>query len=294
MITTTLASARIGRHTRGRANIHHALVCAASLLAASCSDSTAPARTPSACVLGALAQDAEVTSSVGGGDCSLDLGGTRVGYVDYAIEMQQGERYLFTLLAKTAWRPTLEIIQPQHHDSLLVMGWMDFSLRDTLWSETIVVSPYNGAFTLRVLGNSEKSSAYTLRSRRCGGSAVAISGTAPFAANGSIVAGSCVVHGDFMYADSANADLYVLHLGVSESRFITVKRTSGNLQPGVMVTGPFYVRPQGMSRMMAMTAGDSVYMTVIGNATPGDYILAVGSGNYGPTGGYRFTVSPLP
>ena len=290
---TTRASRGAGRDARRTATLCFRLLCAAALVAA-CSDSTSPGRMPATCVRGTLAPDAGVQGTVGGDGCRVDMTSS-VGYADYAIEMQQGERYLFTLLATTAWRPTLEILQPQHHDSLLVMGWFDFTGGpDSLWSEILVVSPYSGAFTLRVLGNSEKSSAYILRSRRCGGTAAPISGTPPFAGDGMIDAGSCVVHGDYMYADSAKADLYVLHFGVSESKFITVKRTSGNLQPGVLVTGPFPIRGGGMSRMMATTAGDSVYMTVIGNATPGDYMLAVGSGNYGPTGGYRFTVSPAP
>jgi hypothetical protein len=289
----TPGSAGACRDARGTATLRLGLLCAAALIAA-CSDSTSPGRTPATCVRGMLASDAEVHGTVGGDGCRVDMTSS-VGYADYAIEMQQGERYLFTLLATTAWRPTLEILQPQHHDSLLVMGWFDFTGgADSLWSEILVVSPYGGTFTLRILGSSEKASAYTLRSRRCGGTAAAISGIPPFAGDGIIDAGSCVVHGDYMYSDSAKADLYVLRLGVSESKFITVKRTSGNLQPGVMVTGPFPVRGGGMSRMMATTAGDSVYMTVIGNATPGDYILAVGSGSYGSMGGYRFTVSPPP
>lgn len=267
------------------------LAFAVALFAAACSDGTSPA--PAPCIRDTLAADAEVHGTVGGDGCRVDLNSS-VGYKDYGIEMQQGERYLFTAVATTAWRPTLEILQPQHHDSLLVMGWMDVSLRDSLWSEILAVSPYSGAFTLRVIGNSEMPSPYTLRSRRCGGTPTAISGTVPFAGDGIIDAGSCVVHGDYMYADSARADLYVLHFGVSETKYITVKRTSGNLQPGVMVRGPFPVRPIGTSGMMATTAGDSVYMTVIGNATPGDFILAVGSGSYGPTGGYHFTVSPAP
>ena len=88
MITTRSSAGIAGAETRN-AYVRLVLVCGAALFATAWPDSTSPPRTPPTCALGALAADAEIIGTVGGGDCSLDLSGSSVGYVDYSIDMQQ-------------------------------------------------------------------------------------------------------------------------------------------------------------------------------------------------------------
>ena len=264
---------------------------AAVIIVVACSDSTSPRQ---ACVRGTLSAGAVESGTVAANDCAFNVLGSKVGYTDYRVELEQGERYLFTLAASGLWQPTLQLLQPQHDDSIMVAGWADSDGIDVRTSEILFVPPYSGTFTLRVISNSGTNGSYTLRSRSCGGSSTEIFGNTPISTSGTISATSCVVHDRFLDADSIHADLFVLYLGRNESKVITVKRTSGNLVPAFIVTGPFLERPSGFSRQVSIAAVDSMSSTVTGGNVAGDYILAVGASRYEQTGGYQLTVSPTP
>jgi hypothetical protein len=267
------------------------LVFVAAFLVTTCADSTSPRGT---CFRGTLGAEAVESGTVAANDCAFTVQGGKVGYADYRVHLDQGQRYLFTLSTTGQWQPTLQLLQPQHDDSIMVAGWSDTDGIDVRTSEILFVPPYSGTFTLRVISNSGTNGSYTLRSRSCGGSSTEIFGDTPIGTSGTISGSSCVVHDRFLDADSTHADLFVLYLGRNESKVISVKRTSGTLAPAFILTGPFLERPAGFSRQVTVAAGDSVSSTVTGGNVAGDYILAVGAARYEQYGGYQLVVSPAP